>query len=73
MIHTLMAVMIETADLVVLNKCDLLQYVQFDAERFQTVLDEVNPHAPVLRVSATRGDALPAWYRWLAERHTGAS
>jgi hydrogenase nickel incorporation protein HypB len=35
--------MFETADLVVLNKCDLLQYVQFDAERFQTVLDEVIP------------------------------
>ena len=64
--------MFETADLVVLNKCDLLPYVSFDVERFETVLREVNPHAPVLRVSATRGDALPAWYRWLAERRADA-
>ena len=64
--------MFETADLVVLNKCDLLPYVPFDAERFETVLHEVNPHAPVLRVSAARGDALPAWYRWLAERRADA-
>jgi hydrogenase nickel incorporation protein HypB len=64
--------MFETADLVVLNKCDLLPYVPFDAERFETVLHEVNPHAPVLRLSTTRGDALPAWYRWIAERRADA-
>ena len=60
--------MFETAHLVVLNKCDLLPYVPFDVERFETILHEVNPGAPVVRVSATRGDHLAAWYRWLAER-----
>ena len=60
--------MFETADLVVLNKADLLPYVPFDPERFEAILHEVNPVTPVLRVSATRGDGLPAWYSWLGRR-----
>jgi len=60
--------MFETADLVVLNKCDLLPYVPFDTGRFESSLHDVNPNAPTLRVSAIRGDGLPAWYGWLAER-----
>jgi hydrogenase nickel incorporation protein HypB len=58
----------ETAQLVLLNKCDLLPHVRFDLDRFDAVLHEVSPDARVLRVSATGGEGLPAWYRWLAER-----
>ena len=53
------------AHLVVLNKCDLLPYVPFDVARFEVSLQGVNPAAPVLRVSATRGDGCwpgtPGW------------
>jgi hydrogenase nickel incorporation protein HypB len=59
--------MFETADLVLLNKWDLRPYVPFDPARFEACLQGVNPHAPVLRVSATGGGGLPAWYAWLAE------
>jgi len=65
--------MFETADLVVLNKCDLLPYVPFDTERFEASLHDVNPDAPVLRVSAIRGDGLPSWYGWLADRRAVAA
>jgi len=65
--------MFETADLVVLNKCDLLPYVPFVAERFEASLHDVNPDAPVLRVSAIRGDGLPSWYGWLADRRAVAA
>ena len=65
--------MFETADLVVLNKCDLLPYVPFDAERFEANLHDVNPDAPVMRISAIRGDGLPAWYGWLADRRAVAA
>jgi Ni2+-binding GTPase involved in maturation of urease and hydrogenase len=37
--------MFETADLVVLNKCDLLPYVPFDPERFEASLHDVNRDA----------------------------
>jgi hydrogenase nickel incorporation protein HypB len=60
--------MFQVASLVILNKCDLLPYVPFDADRFEEVAHQVNPDARVIRVSATRGDNLGAWYDWLRER-----
>lgn len=60
--------MFQMADLVVLNKCDLLPYVPFDCDRFEEILRQVNARAPVLRVSALRGDNLKAWYDWLRDR-----
>jgi hydrogenase nickel incorporation protein HypB len=47
------------ADLVVINKLDLLPYVDFD-------IDACRLHvASVVTVSATRGDNLTDWYGWL--------
>jgi hydrogenase nickel incorporation protein HypB len=65
--------MFRTADLVLLNKVDLLEHLDFDVDRFTTHVRSVNPSASVLQVSAIRGDGLPAWYRWLSERHPGRS
>lgn len=53
-----------TADLVILNKIDLLPYVDFDIHRFEDDVRMVNPRAVILHVSATRGDGLISWYRW---------
>ena len=60
--------MFQSASLVVLNKCDLLPYVPFDADRFERMTYQVNPDARVIRTSATRGDNLAEWYDWLRER-----
>jgi hydrogenase nickel incorporation protein HypB len=57
--------MFRAADIVVLNKIDLLPYVQFDVDRFCAHATSVNPRARVIRTSATRGDGLDDWYRWL--------
>jgi hydrogenase nickel incorporation protein HypB len=57
--------MFATADVVVLNKTDLLPYVEFDAERFAKAVNEVNQRARVLEVSALRGDGIDEWYAWL--------
>jgi len=65
--------MFRAADLVVLNKCDLLPYVPFDADRFEQMTRQVNPDARVIRVSAMRGDNLEEWYAWLHERRTAQS
>ena len=65
--------MFETADLVLLNKWDLLPHVPFDPDRFEACMRAVNPHAPVLRVSATDGGGLAAWYAWLAESRAVAA
>jgi hydrogenase nickel incorporation protein HypB len=54
-----------SATLVVLNKCDLLPYVDFDVERFTRDVGLVNSRTQICRISATRGDGLDAWYAWL--------
>jgi hydrogenase nickel incorporation protein HypB len=54
-----------SASVVVLNKIDLLPYVDFEVERFCRDLALVNPSAELLRLSATRGDGLKTWYDWL--------
>lgn len=57
--------MFRTADVVVLNKIDLLPYVDFDLGRFGEAVSLVNPTAVVLRTSATRGDGVDGWLEWL--------
>jgi hydrogenase nickel incorporation protein HypB len=59
--------MFRAAGLVLLNKVDLLAYVEFDVDRFRRFAREVNPRARVVAVSATRGDGLDEWYGWLEE------
>ncbi len=54
--------------LLLINKVDLLPYVQFDVERCTRLAREVNPALRVLLVSATRGDGLDAWHAWLREQ-----
>jgi hydrogenase nickel incorporation protein HypB len=56
-----------SATLVLVNKIDLLPYVDFDLARFSRDVALVNPEAQLLQVSATRGDGLEHWYDWLCE------
>ncbi len=57
--------MFAATDLVLLNKVDLLPYVDFDVAEFERDVRRVNPSAELLQVSATRGDGLTGWYDWL--------
>jgi len=57
--------MFRAADVVVLNKIDLLPYVAFDVARFAAHARRVNPRARIMHTSATRGDGLAEWYAWL--------
>lgn len=60
--------MFRTADLVLLNKIDLLPYVDFDPARFTAQLARVLPDPTVLPVSATRGDGMADWIDWIERR-----
>jgi len=55
-----------SATVVVLNKIDLLPYVEFDVDRFADDVSLLNPHAEILPVSATRGDGMNTWLDWVA-------
>lgn len=58
--------MFAAADLMILNKTDLLPYLQFDVERCIAYARRVNPGIAVLQLSATSGDGMPAWLDWIA-------
>ncbi|MGH3500217.1 MAG: hydrogenase nickel incorporation protein HypB, partial [Nocardioidaceae bacterium] len=60
--------MFRSADLMLLNKVDLLPHLDFDADRCMRHAREVNPELEILQVSATRGEGLESWYAWLRGR-----
>ncbi len=57
--------MFRAADLVILNKVDLLPYLKFDADLAEANAKRVNPKAKVIRTSATTGEGLDKWVAWL--------
>ena len=57
--------MFAAADVLLLNKCDLLPYLEFDADLAEANARRVNPDLTIIRVSATTGDGLTAWLRWI--------
>ena len=62
--------MFRTADLVLLNKIDLLPYVDFDVSRAIANARVANPGVVALPVSARTGEGLSDWYAWLAAMST---
>ncbi len=61
--------MFAAADLCLINKIDLLPYVDFDADKCEQAARTVNPRLEFCRVSATTGEGLDQWYQWLKNRH----
>ncbi len=53
------------SDLVLINKTDLLPYVDFDMEKATANARRVKPGIKVLPVSARTGDGLDGWIAWL--------
>jgi hydrogenase nickel incorporation protein HypB len=60
--------MFHASDLMLINKTDLLPYVDFDVERCIRYARQVNPDIQVIQLSATKGDNFSVWTGWLAER-----
>ena len=57
--------MFRASQVMILNKIDLLPYVQFDVDTCIAYARQVNPKIQIIPVSATRGDHMEDWYRWL--------
>ncbi len=57
--------MFHAADLLLLNKVDLLPHLDFDVEHCIEYARRVNPGIQVLQVSARTGEGMDQWYRWL--------
>jgi hydrogenase nickel incorporation protein HypB len=59
--------MFASADVVLLNKCDLLEVFGFDVEYFRRGLAMVNREAPIFPISCRSGDGVKAWTAWLLQ------
>ena len=57
--------MFAAADVMLLNKCDLLPYLQFDVDLAEANARRVNPKLQVLRVSASSGEGMDTWLNWI--------
>jgi hydrogenase nickel incorporation protein HypB len=60
--------MFRSADLVLVNRVDLLPHLHFDLEKFLRNLDAVNPGVERIFTSAATGSGVDEWCSWLSER-----
>jgi hydrogenase nickel incorporation protein HypB len=62
--------MFRTSGLCLINKTDLLPYVDFDLESFKANALKVNPDLKFIALSAKTGEGLTIWTQWITDtRH----
>ena len=64
--------MFAAADLVVVNKTDLLPYVDFDLDRLGRDARKLRPGLDVIALSARTGEGMEGWMSWLGGTPAGA-
>lgn len=60
--------MFEAADVVVLNKTDLLPYIDFDKDSFYKGIRLLNENVPVFEISCRTQDGIKALLSWIKDR-----
>jgi len=57
--------MFHKADLVLINKIDLLPYLKFDTKAFSRAIRGINEKVEILPISCTTGQGIQEWVSWL--------
>jgi hydrogenase nickel incorporation protein HypB len=57
--------MFSETDVVLVNKVDLLPYLDFNLDAFGKVVTGLNPKVKIFPVSCKTGEGLAAWFAWL--------
>ncbi len=66
--------MFKSADVIIVNKIDIAEAVEFDREQALTNIQKIAPEATIFEVSARTGVGMEAWYDYLEEKmHKGFS
>ena len=60
--------MFHTVDVVLLNKVDLMPYLDFDPEIFSRAIKGINEKVEVFPISCTSGQGIEQWLSWLLAR-----
>jgi hydrogenase nickel incorporation protein HypB len=58
--------MFQSSHLCLINKCDLLPYVDFDLDNFKALALRVNHHIEFITISAKTGEGFTEWLRWIS-------
>ena len=61
--------MFESSHLCIINKSDLLPYVDFRTEEFRKNATLVNHHLEFITLSAKTGEGMNIWFEWLIKQH----
>jgi hydrogenase nickel incorporation protein HypB len=59
--------MFQSADICLINKIDLLPYVEFSPEKLKTFARQINPDLAFLEISARTGAGMDRWIGWMEE------
>ncbi len=57
--------MFHSSDICIINKTDLLPYVDFNVEKAKEYALQVNHHLEFIELSATSGEGMQQWFNWL--------
>ena len=60
--------MFRGADLIIINKTDLLPYVSFDVAQCKQYALSIKPDVDIITLSTTNGTGLDEWYQWLKQK-----
>ena len=60
--------MFHAADVMLLNKIDLLPHLDFDLDRCLEMARRVNPAIRIFQLSAKSGAGMTEWYEWLRQK-----
>ena len=56
------------SSLLLINKMDLLPYVECDVEKIREESLKINPHLEIIEISCKTGKGLPSWFHWLEDK-----
>jgi len=63
--------MFRVCDAALLNKIDLLPYLDYDREAAVQNILKVNPQMPVFEISAKTEEGFESWISWLTQKLHG--
>ena len=59
--------MFRSSNLCIINKTDLLPYLDFDLSKAREYARQINPDLQFIELSVKNGEGMDQWYRWLSE------
>ncbi len=60
--------MFRSANVCLINKMDLLPYLQFDMDALRSYARQVNPNLVFIEISATTGTGMQSWYQFIQQQ-----